>query len=73
MHRNKTKAMFNCNIQKKIKMDDEEFDEVQQGIYILQVITLKKMKIKRHIKTVMKSFNNNRKIMKCDLPLCYKI
>ncbi|WP_440994831.1 hypothetical protein [Cysteiniphilum litorale] len=76
MNRTKTKVMFNDKVSKKvIQIDGETLEEVDEYIYLGQIIKLEKdhdSEIKRCITIGWKAFGMNRDVLKSTLPMCLK-
>ena len=76
MNKSKTKVMFNDNMQsEEIKIGTETLEEVNEYIYLGQIIKLtydKDSEVKRRINIGWKAYNKYRYIMRSDMPLSLK-
>ena len=76
MNKTKTNVMFNSTAQKEpIEIDGEQLEEVDEYIYLGQLIKLSKdhdSEIKRRIKIGWKTFGANSDVLKSKFPMCLK-
>jgi len=76
MNKSKTMIMFNDKVTPQaIKIDGEDLEQVDEYVYLGQLIRLKKdhdSEIKRRIKIGWMTFGKNRDIFKSKMPICLK-
>ena len=76
MNKTKTNVMFNSRAQKEpIEIDGEQLEEVDEYIYLGQLIKLSKdhaSEIKRRMKIGWKTFGANSDVLKSKFPMCLK-